>query len=158
MEKLFNIASYVYFRFQKEYGTQIDEMKFHKVMYFAQRESLIQTDKFLFDGTFYGWKYGPVLKEIRELYIKNDFSELDGLACKVTDSFNCIMDKVFSSYVPKESWTLSMLSHNELSWKNSRIGIPENANGDKPIDNDDIRKDAERMRFRREILNVMKQA
>lgn len=156
MEKLMNIASYIFFRYQKEYVSRIDEMKFHKVMYFAQRESIIQTDDLLFNGNFYGWKYGPILKEIRAMYKNNSFDCLKGKSCNATESFNKIMDTVFKNYVPKDSWTLSMLSHNELSWKNSRIGIPENANGDVIIKNEDIRKDASRIKFRREILNMVK--
>jgi len=39
---------------------------FHKLLYFAQRESIIQTDTPLFDASFYGWRFGPILKEIRE--------------------------------------------------------------------------------------------
>lgn len=56
-----------------QYGQQIDEMKLHKLMYFAQRESLIQTGAPLFNATFYGWKYGPVLKEIRSAYKDGTF-------------------------------------------------------------------------------------
>lgn len=156
MENLLNVASYIFYRYQKEYGTTIDEMKFHKVMYFTQRESIIQTDALLFEGKFYGWKYGPILKEIRSMYKNNDFDCLAGLTCNSTEAFNNIMSSVFANYVPKDSWTLSMLSHNELSWKKSRIGIPENANGDVVLNNDDIRADALRVRFRREVLNIVK--
>ena len=156
MENLLNVASYIFYRYQKEYGSKIDEMKFHKVMYFTQRESIIQTDSMLFDGKFYGWKYGPILKEIRSMYKNNNFECLNGRSCNSTDAFNNIMNSVFTNYVPKDSWTLSMLSHNELSWKKSRIGIPENANGDVALNDDDIRADALRVRFRREVLNIVK--
>ena len=42
MEDLMNVASYIYNRYETENGTRIDEMKLHKLMYFSQRESLIQ--------------------------------------------------------------------------------------------------------------------
>lgn len=153
MENLLNIASYIYYEYIKKYDKAIDEMKFHKVMYFSQRESLIQTDKFLFDGTFYGWRYGPILKEIRTLYINNSFEVLKELKCNTNDSFNKIMNYVFTNYVPKDSWSLSMLSHNEISWKKSRQGIPDNVNGDNPIDNKDIILDAKRIREIRKRIN-----
>lgn len=158
MENLLNIANYIYERYKNENNSRIDEMKFHKVMYFAQRESLIQTDKFLFEGIFYGWKYGPVLKEIRSLYINDSFDELAGLKCKITDSFKNIMDYVFKNYVTKDSWTLSMLSHNEISWKNSRIGIQDNENGDNKIKNDDIILDAQRIKNIRNMIRNSKKA
>lgn len=158
MYNLYDVASYIYFRYKKEYAEQIDEMKFHKVMYFSQRESLIQTGNFLFDGTFYGWKFGHVLKEIRSMYMNNDFHILDNRHIDQTDAFIKIMDKVFSAYVPKSSWTLSMISHNETSWKNTRIGIPDNANGDNIVNNDDIRADAERIKFNRMVNAIVRGA
>ena len=45
-------ASYIYYRYRDEYGCVIDEMKLHKLMYFAQRESLIQTGNPLFKAVF----------------------------------------------------------------------------------------------------------
>ena len=65
MEDLMNIASYVFNRYASEYNSKIDEMKLHKLLYFAQRESLVQNREPLFDAVFWGWKYGPILKEIR---------------------------------------------------------------------------------------------
>ena len=44
------------------------------------------------------------------------------------------------------SWKLSQISHKELSWLNSRKGLPEGANGNAPLKLEDIRKDAEKVR------------
>lgn len=74
MENLMNIASYICSRYESEYGTKIDEMKLHKLLYFAQRESLIQNREPLFDAVFWGWKYGPVIKEIRSAYRDDTFT------------------------------------------------------------------------------------
>ena len=59
------VASYISRRYEREYGSQIDEMKLHKLLYFAQRESIIQLDQPLFADSFQAWKYGPVLVQIR---------------------------------------------------------------------------------------------
>ncbi|RGS25727.1 MULTISPECIES: Panacea domain-containing protein [Clostridia] len=64
-------------------GVHMDEMKMHKLMYFSQRESLMYNNEPLFDGVFYGWKYGPVLKEVRSAYmsgtlLKNFFEKVSG--------------------------------------------------------------------------------
>lgn len=153
MENLSIVASYIYKRYYMEYKTKIDEMKLHKLMYFSQRESLIQNGEPLFDGVFYGWKYGPVLKEIREMYRSNTFSV--SIPTDVETRIRGIMDKVFEEYAPKASWSLSRLTHGEIAWKNSRIGIPDGINGDNPMELDDIRKDADRVRERRFILAQM---
>lgn len=150
MEKLMNIASYVYNRYYETKGERIDEMKLHKMLYFAQRESLIQRNEPLFAETFYGWKFGPILKEIRNAY--RDSSFLEEVEEVVIGRIKTIMDKVFEEYADKDSWSLSRLTHGEYSWKNSRRGIPDGVNGDNPMDINDIAKDAERVRLRRECL------
>ena len=43
MEDVVKIASYICDRYQKEFGTRIDEMKLHKLLYFTQRECIAQT-------------------------------------------------------------------------------------------------------------------
>ena len=150
MEKLMNVASYIYNRYQDTKGERIDEMKLHKMLYFAQRESFIQKNEPLFEEVFYGWKFGPVLKEIRNAYRDNAFySHIDE---DIILRIKSIMDKVFEEYADKDSWSLSRLTHGEIAWKNSRKGVSDGANSDCPIDVEDIRKDAERVRARREGL------
>ncbi len=153
MAELMNVASYVCNRYYDEFNSRIDEMKLHKLLYFAQRESLIQRNTPLFNATFYGWKYGPILKEIRTAYKDNSFYE------KVSESvivdIKDIMDKVFAEYAAKDSWSLSRLTHGEYSWKQSRIGIPDGENGDNPMKLSDIKVDADRIRDRREMLSQL---
>ena len=147
MENLMSVASYVFNRYQETMGEKIDEMKLHKLLYFAQRESIIQRNEPLFSEDFYGGKFGPILKEIRSAYRDNTFlNEVDG---ETVSRIKDIMDKVFEDYASKDSWSLSRLTHGELSWKNSRIGVPDGANSDNPMLLDDIIKDAERIRRRR---------
>ena len=66
MDDVLCVAKCFYDYYYEEHGHNIDEMKMHKLMYFAQRESFIEYDKPLFSARFYGWKFGPVLKEVRE--------------------------------------------------------------------------------------------
>ena len=146
-------ASYIYEKYKSEFGTTIDEMKLHKLLYFAQRESIIQTGDPLFDATFRGWKYGPILKEIRESYKNSSFVPVT--SSSDIDEMEPIVDTVFEQYAEKDSWSLSRLTHGEYSWKKSREGIPENINSDKPINVEDIRIDADRVRARREILEQL---
>ena len=136
------VASYIFEKYKVEFGTTIDEMKLHKLLYFAQRESIIQTGNPLFDATFRGWKYGPILKEIRESYKNNSF-------VPVTSSSD------INEMAPIIDTVLSRLTHGEYSWKKSREGVPENINSDKPINVEDIRIDAGRVKARRELLEQL---
>ena len=153
MEKVLNVAAHIAQRYFSEYGQQIDEMKLHKLMYFAQRESLIQTGEPLFNATFYGWKYGPILKEIRSAYKDGTFVNI--IPKKFIRDCSLTLKKVLEEYAGKDSWSLSRLTHGEISWKNSRIGIPEEQNSDNPMSLEDIRADAERIKARRKMLNEL---
>ena len=51
---------------------------------------------------------------------------------------------------------MSRLTHGEISWKNSRIGIEEGKNGNNPIKYEDIVTDAENIKERREKLSELK--
>ena len=149
MKDMMTVAAYIYGRYQSEFEEKIDEMKLQKLMYFAQRESLIRTGEPLFEGDFYGWRFGPVLKELRTPYKEESFADIDGEAMgddKVT------LDEVFKAYAPKDSWSLSRLSHGEICWKRSRKGIAPSESSDNMIPLDDIRLDAQRMKERRELL------
>jgi uncharacterized phage-associated protein len=150
MEDLMNVASYIYRRYDREFHSKIDEMKLHKLLYFAQRESLIQNREPLFEAVFYGWKYGPILKEIRVAYKENNFYEW--IPEDVVARISSIMDKIFEKYAEKDSWSLSRLTHGEFAWKNSRKGISDGENSDNPMSLKDMMVDADRIRERRKML------
>lgn len=144
MYQILDVAAYIVSRYSVENnGCMIDEMKLHKLLYFAQKESYIQTDKPLFKEKFEGWKYGPVSTDVRDAYGKNTFSKTRALnTFKVTQDFVNIMDSVFNMYASKDSWTLSRLTHSETSWKNSRKDLIDGANGSNTILDNDIILDA----------------
>lgn len=157
MYSILQVAEYIVGRYSKENnGCMIDEMKLHKLLYFAQKESYIQTDKPLFSEKFKGWKYGPVSIEVREAYRKNSFSKnIDDLdTFEVTQNFVNIMNSVFNMYASKDSWTLSRLTHSETSWKNSRKNLNDGVNGSNDILEDDILSDAKIAKNHR--LNLIK--
>ena len=149
MKDMMTVAAYIYGRYQCEFEEKIDEMKLQKLMYFAQRESLIRTGEPLFEGDFYGWRFGPVLKELRTPYKDESFTDVDG---ESMGEDKATMDEVFKAYAPKDSWSLSRLSHGEICWKRSRKGIAPSESSDNMIPLDDIRLDAQRMKERRELL------
>ena len=149
MKDMMTVAAYIYGRYQSEFEEKIDEMKLQKLMYFAQRESLIRTGEPLFEGDFYGWRFGPVLKELRAPYKEESFAAVDAEAM---GEDKATLDEVFKAYAPKDAWSLSRLSHGEICWKRSRKGSAPSESSDNMIPLDDIRLDAQRMKERRELL------
>lgn len=150
-DNVFSVAYGLLNFFQDKYRRDMDEMKFHKLMYFAQRESFIQSNRPLFDATFYGWKYGPILKEIRDIY--SEYTEGSLQEVEISDYAKEILQITLQHYGEMDSWELCSLSRGEQSWSNSRLCVDMNENSDKPINIEDIAKDAERVKKIRNSTN-----
>lgn len=154
MEAVQTIASYIYQRYERQYGKQIDEMKLHKLLYFAQRESWVQRNAPLFADKFQAWRYGPVMVCIRQSY-------KDGsLSCPIDEKellpYLPLFDRVFNTFADKDSWSLSSITHGEYAWQKARRGYAPDDVCTVEIETDDIRVDAERIRQRRFVLEHLK--
>lgn len=142
MENTLCVAKVLYDMYYEQKGVQMDEMKMHKLMYFSQRESLMYNNEPLFDGTFYGWKYGPVLKEVRSAYMTEAlFSDVKG---EVSEKTKKLLKNVLERYGSLSSWKLSSLSHEEFSWKKARTGLKADDDGNVKLLLEAMRVDATR--------------
>lgn len=150
MEDVKIIAAYICQRYQAQFGCSIDEMKLHKLLYFCQRESIIQTGEPLFSAKFEAWKYGPVLVEIRHSFQDGTIQHLT--VPESIQQYESIFDKVFDSYAAKESWSLSSITHGEISWRKARKGYAADEQCHVALEVDDIRMDADRIKLRRLLL------
>lgn len=150
METLKDVMHYYETLYLHRYESRLDEMKMHKLLYFAQRESFVRSNEPLFNEDFHGWRYGPVLHEVRSYYANGCVQER--AVIQLSESARELLDYVFDEYAGVDSWTLSLLSHDEFSWKQSRRGLSDTENGDRLLDKDDIRKDALYVRVNRRRL------
>lgn len=147
MENTLTVAKTLFNMYKNQFHKDMDEMKMHKLMYFSQRESLIQVDEILFEEKFIGWKYGPVLHSVREEFAKaTPFGSIDG---RVSANTTRILSDVLARYGSISSWNLSIMSHEELSWKLSRKGLEPSENGSRALDIEAIKLDAVRERIAR---------
>lgn len=152
MDKSVSVAKYLYEEYNKRFQNDMDEMRMHKLMYFLQRESLIEKDVFLFNEHFHGWKFGPVLKSVRSEYIeakKNGQRPFSRVHDEVSDNAKALVDNILATYGDMSSWKLSALSHCEFSWVLSRKGLNPGENGDVEMKDEAIRFDSLRERIRR---------
>ncbi|AYW50781.1 DUF4065 domain-containing protein [Tetragenococcus halophilus] len=143
------LAQYLVYSYEDRSGSkfQDSELKLQKMMYLAQRESLAFTDEPLFNDTFEGWKYGPVLPSLR-YFFDEDYQPFDPKnESNLTNKEIYIIDNVIAEYGKFEPWALAELTHNELCWLKSRNGLDESDIGWSPISTDDIREDAKKVRL-----------
>lgn len=152
MEDVVKIASYICQRYLKQFGERIDEMKLHKLLYFMQRESIIQTGEPLFADCFEAWRYGPVMVSIRQRYKSDTLQEV--LPASEEECYRKVFDTVFDLYAPKDSWSLSSITHGEYAWQEARRRSVSDEQH-RTIFTEDIRKDAERVRVRRILYKRM---
>lgn len=155
MVSVIKVASYIADRYQKDFGEKIGEMKLHKLLYFTQRESLIRKGEPMFEEQFLAWRYGPVMVLIRNAYANDQLK--DWPSDEFVEKYKDVFDFVFLNYAPKDAWSLSYLSHAEISWKNARKDLLPEQNGNEPLKIEDIRKDAERISMRRFLIDRIQQ-
>ena len=140
MEKTMCVAKALYDMYYEQNGVHMDEMKMHKLMYFSQRESLMYNKEPLFNANFYGWKYGPVLTVVRsEFRLVNPFSNDEGTVSEKTVE---LLKNVLNRYGSLSSWKLSSLSHEEFSWKKSRVGLDAGEDGNVELSLEAMKVDA----------------
>ncbi|MCM1284192.1 MAG: DUF4065 domain-containing protein [Muribaculaceae bacterium] len=143
MEKIVDVAQYIYTEYKRITGEIIDEMKLHKLLYFAQREALAIMNVPLFEEEFEGWKYGPVCKELRGSITVDGILDSSG---NISEESKYIVNNVIQQYGSLASWKLSELSHKEISWRNARIGLESEEIGRTKLKLEDIREDAKKIR------------
>ncbi len=118
MSKTLAVAKYLNELNVERHGCEMDEMKMHKMMYFSQRESLMNTNNPLFGDSFEAWKFGPVLRSVRNEYKRNHMFE--SVNETLTEEEKRLVEYVFERYDSFDAWDLSSLSHEEFSWKQAR--------------------------------------
>lgn len=147
MNKTLAVARYLNELNVNRHGCDMDEMKMHKMMYFSQRESLMNTNNPLFGDLFEAWKFGPVLRSVRNAYKCNHMFE--SANATLTEDEKGLVASVFERYDSFDAWDLSSLSHEEFSWKQAREGLAPNENGSQKLSLRAMRVDAKREMLRR---------
>ena len=148
MDRLKQLTQYMIFSYENFSNSRFDnqELKLQKLMYFAQRESFALTGEPLFDNEFEGWIHGPVLPELR-FYFDENYRPAKNSDFILNERDKFIINSTIAKYGQYDAWYLRNLSHDEISWNNSRIGLSDIEPGQKIISKDDIRLDAEKVRI-----------
>ena len=140
MSKTLAVAKYLNELNVERHGCDMDEMKMHKMMYFSQRESLMNTNNPLFGDSFEA-------RSVRNEYKCNHMFE--SVNESLTEEEKRLVESVFERYDSFDAWDLSSLSHEEFSWKQAREGLAPNENGSQKLSLRAMRVDAKREMLRR---------
>lgn len=148
MEDVIKVASYICKCYEYQFGTRIDEIKLQILLYFIQRECIVQMEKPLFDATFLANSFGPYVLEVHSAFVKNELNDV--LSQTSLSKYKPIFDKVFVPLATKKTRSLVNLAHGEYSWREAF----EHGEGT-TMSYSDIAKDANRFRVRCFLLNNM---
>jgi len=119
MANLRNIARYLVYAYENLTQSQISnsELTLHKLLYFAQKESLAFNGEPLFNESFEGWKHGPVLTDLR-FFFDEEFENMTPDEIELlTDRERYIIDNTVIQYGKYAAWALRDLTHRETAWK-----------------------------------------
>lgn len=157
-----DLACYIANKYYKEYSEEISPIKLQKSLYFlfamwggkvadAQLEGNEDTEddetfskyeKYLFDASFQAWRYGPVDKEIYDLFKnkKLDYMNTSDVFDLLDVDYKAILkgyiDNLLNQIFNTNDFSLVDLSHEDKCWKDAiNIGVNE------PIPNDNIIRD-----------------
>lgn len=111
--------------------------RLQKLLYFcysyylaAFNESADKIENRLFKNNFQAWIHGPVLPEIYQEYKKYVMTQIsidqeigDDEIAKEDCEF---IDEVRQLFVDITTYQMEMITHNQLPWKNARIGFESN--------------------------------
>lgn len=145
MEDVLKIASYISQRYEYQFGARIDEMKLQILLYFIQRECMVQTGQPLFAESFSAKDAVLSIPSVHVAYASDALH--DKLSAETLKKFQPIFDHVFKSYAAKDMIGLTTLIQSEYSWKKAQEDTST-----KLVHIGDISKDAERIRNRRFLL------
>lgn len=147
MERIIDVAQYVIDYYALITRNCIDEMKLHKLLYFIQRECYAITRNFMFTDDFEGWIHGPVSVEVRSSFIEFEKKVcLNKKTKRIREENAYIVRNVVEEYGRYDSWFLRNLSHEEISWINSRKGLSANDPGNVIMKKQDIAEDSKKVR------------
>lgn len=136
-------AKYLIKRYKQESGSEMDEMKLHKLLYFTQRESFVLLGKPMFHDKFEAWKYGPVMRSLRKAHWEYELHSI----LPADSEYVPVLDETLRRYAEMDSWTLSNISHGETCWQKAK----DKEVGSSPveIETSDIEYDAKVIKYRR---------
>ena len=115
----------------------VSPLKLQKLLYYAQVWFFVKHNNRLFSSDIKAWKYGPVVPDIWQLF--KFIRRTDRIPPKKLDYYitphelTNHLQEVCDAYSHLSGSQLVDLTHNELPWKLSRIGLLSDQPSNKPV-------------------------
>jgi uncharacterized phage-associated protein len=111
-----------------ESGDVVTNLKLQKLLYYAQAWYMVHhKGRKLFSDDIEAWRFGPVIKDIYDLYKKFSRSPIDEQVNE--KDFTCLelddrkfMDEFLDEFMDYSALSLVNMIHNEIPWKEAFDG------------------------------------
>jgi uncharacterized phage-associated protein len=101
-----------------ENGDVVTNLKLQKLLYYAQAWYMVNHGgKKLFSDAIEAWKFGPVIKDVYDLYKFYSRNTIEEDITKLEPDDRKFMDKFLSEFMDYSALSLGNMIHNELPWQ-----------------------------------------
>ena len=139
------LAGYIICKYDQKYHRRISPVKLQKTLYllfamwggnvrnidFTQVELESNLKEYLFNANFEAWKYGPVDRDIYELFKENNIEEIPSLTSE-SDTVLSFIEDICSQTFEISDFALIDLVKQDFAWQNKYYNRETN------IDNEEI--------------------
>lgn len=114
-----------------EAATDVDQMKLHKLLYFAQAWHLAWYGEPMFEGRIEAWQFGPYVPRVGRIYSGEGYERqpiprpLGGNAAALDDRRQVVLLTVVQAYDGLTGRELATLSKQDAPWREARGDIPD---------------------------------
>jgi uncharacterized phage-associated protein len=122
----------------------INQMKLHKLLYYAQGWYLAWYDRPLFPEAVEAWTWGPAVGDVYMEYKKWGYEPIpaptNGKPDSLSDQQRKAVEAVVEGYKDRTGPQLAALTHDEGPWLKARRGLHPDKRSRRSIDRDDMKE------------------
>lgn len=140
-------------------SVDVTPLALQKLLYYSQSFFKVFTGEYLFDNDCEAWVHGPVYKNVYHKYknygcapIFNSIDEWEDI--KLTRVEKEVLDNVLRNFGCYSGKILEEMTHVELPWAETRLGLDEKENSNRVIEKDLIEEYFTSVKSKYDMLNV----
>ena len=139
--------------------SDITPLALQKLLYYAQGFFKAFTGEYLFHNNCEAWVHGPVYRSLYYKYKNYGYnpieeSEHDYRDIELDKIEKEILDSVIRNFGCYSGKVLENMTHSEMPWSHTRIGLKDNENSDRIIEKDLISKYFNDIKSKHNMLNI----
>lgn len=116
---------------QEEEAAPLTHMQLHKLLYYAQGWTLVDSDRPLFDDEIQAWRHGPVVSAMYPAFVDYGSNPIAWHEARDDQSLTARdrqqVEYAWRSYGRYSAWRLREMTHIEPPWRDARAGLPDSA-------------------------------